>query len=41
VQQVLVKDGKKTAALPASNFSGSGGVLVSAMGKGDVKNSAQ
>lgn len=40
VQRVLVKVGDKTANLPASNFSGSGNVLVSAMGKGDVKDAA-
>ena len=41
VQSVLVRVGKKTADLPAANFSGSGSALVSAMGKGDVKDAAQ
>jgi len=41
IQSVLVKVGHKTAELPAANFSGSGNVLVSAMGKGDVKDAAQ
>jgi hypothetical protein len=41
VQSVLVKVGKKTAELPAANFSGSGTALVSAMGKGEVKDAAQ
>jgi hypothetical protein len=40
VQRVLVTVGKKTADLPAANFAGSGSALVSAMGKGDVKNAA-
>lgn len=41
VQQVLVKTGDKTATLPATNFTGSGSALVSAMGKGEVKKSAE
>lgn len=41
VRSVLVRVGKKTADLPAANFSGSGSALVSAMGKGDVKDAAQ
>jgi hypothetical protein len=40
VQQVLVKVKDKTATLPATNFTGSGNALVSAMGKGEVKKSA-
>ena len=36
VQQVLVKIGDKVAAVPAANFSGSGDVLVSAMGQGEL-----
>lgn len=41
VQNVLVRVGKKTAELPAANFSGSGSALVSAMGKGEIKDAAQ
>ena len=41
VQKILVRVGNKVAELPAANFTGSGGVLVSAMGKGDVKDAAQ
>lgn len=41
VQQVLVKMKDKTATLPATNFTGSGDVLVSAMGKAEVKKAAE
>lgn len=41
VENVLVRVGNKIAELPAANFTGSGSVLVSAMGKGDVKKTAQ
>ena len=41
VQKVLVRVGNKVAELPAVNFTGSGNVLVSAMGKGDTKDAAQ
>lgn len=41
VQQVVMQVGKRTATLPAANFSGSGNVLVSAMGKGEVKDAAK
>lgn len=41
VQSVVMKVGDATATLPAANFSGSGNVLVSAMGKGDVKKAAK
>lgn len=40
VNEVLVNVGNRTVTLPASNFSGSGNVLVSAMGKNDIKNAA-
>ncbi len=40
VQQVLVKVGNKVAAVPAANFSGSGNVLVSAMGQGELSKRA-
>jgi hypothetical protein len=41
IENVVMKVGSRTASLPASNFVGSGGVLVSAMGKGDVTNAAK
>lgn len=41
VEQVLVRVKDKTAALPAANFTGSGTALVSAMGRGEVKKSAE
>jgi hypothetical protein len=41
VDEVLVRVGKRTATLPAGNFSGSGDVLVSAMGKGAIADAAQ
>jgi hypothetical protein len=41
VDTVLVEVGNRTAALPAANFSGSGNALVSAMGKGEVKDEAK
>ena len=41
VERVLVKVGNRVADLPATNFSGSGNVLVSAMGQGDVRSAAQ
>lgn len=41
VRDVIMTVGKRTASLPASNFSGSGNVLVSAMAKGDVANAAK
>ena len=41
VERVLVKVGDKVANLPAANFSGSGNVLVSAMGQGDVSSAAK
>ena len=40
IQQVRMTVGDKAATLPASNFSGEGNVLVSAMGKGDIKKAA-
>ncbi len=40
VQQVLVRVKDKTATLPAANFTGSGEALVSAMGRGEVRKSA-
>ncbi|MFN3775037.1 MAG: hypothetical protein ACK4SP_04665 [Sphingomonas parapaucimobilis] len=41
VERVLVKMGDKVANLPAANFSGSGNVLVSAMGQGDLSSAAK
>jgi len=41
VEQVVMQVGDRTATLPASNFTGSGDVLVSAMGKGEVKKTAK
>ena len=41
VQAVVMKVGDATATLPAANFAGSGNVLVSAMGKGEVKKTAR
>ena len=41
VERVLVKVGDRIANLPAANFSGSGNVLVSAMGQGDVSSAAK
>ncbi len=41
VERVLVKVGERIANLPAANFSGSGNVLVSAMGQGDVSSAAK
>lgn len=41
VQQVLVRVKDKTAALPAANFTGSGDALVSAMGRGEVRKTAE
>jgi hypothetical protein len=38
---MVVAVGDRTAILPAGNFSGSGDVLVSAMGKGDLKGVAK
>ena len=40
VESVLVTVGDRTASIPAGNFTGSGSVLVSAMGKGDLKDTA-
>ncbi|MGN8001060.1 hypothetical protein [Sphingomonas sp. 22176] len=40
VQQVLVRVKNKTATLPATNFTGSGDALVSAMGRGEVQKTA-
>lgn len=40
VQQVLVRVKDKTATLPAANFTGSGDALVSAMGRSEVRESA-
>lgn len=40
VQQVLVRVKDKTATLPATNFTGSGDALVSAMGRGEVRKTA-
>ncbi|WP_139809856.1 hypothetical protein [Sphingomonas azotifigens] len=40
VQQVLVRVKDKTATLPAANFTGSGDALVSAMGRGEVRKTA-
>jgi hypothetical protein len=41
IQQVRMTVGDKVASLPASNFSGQGDVLVSAMGKGELKKAAK
>lgn len=41
IETVVMKVGDATASLPAANFSGSGNVLVSAMGKGEVKKAAK
>jgi hypothetical protein len=41
VRDVVVAVGNRTATLPAANFSGSGDALVSAMGKGEVKDAAK
>lgn len=41
VQSVVMTVGNATATLPAANFNGSGNVLVSAMGKGEVKKAAK
>ena len=41
VQSVVMKVGDATTTLPAANFNGSGNVLVSAMGKGEVKKTAK
>ncbi|MFC0307399.1 hypothetical protein ACFFIH_23915, partial [Rhizorhabdus histidinilytica] len=41
VQSVVMQVGDATATLPAANFNGSGNVLVSAMGKGEVKKTAK
>lgn len=41
VHEVMVTVGKQTATLPAANFTGSGNVLVSAIGKGDLKSTAK
>lgn len=40
VQQVLVRVKDKTAPLPAANFTGSGDALVSAMGRSEVRKTA-
>lgn len=40
VQELLVKVDGATATLPAANFSGSGNTLVSAMGEGQIKDTA-
>ena len=41
MQDVQVQVGKLLATVPAANFSGSGNALVSAMGKGELKNTAE
>jgi len=41
IEQVLVKVKDKTATLPATNFTGSGTALVSAMGKGEINKTAE
>lgn len=41
VRSVLVGVGERAARVPAANFTGSGNVLVSAMGKGDLKDMAR
>ena len=41
VEAVVMKVGDATATLPAANFSGSGNILFSAMGKGEVKKAAK
>lgn len=41
VQRVLVHVGNRVADLPAANFSAGGDALVSAMGRGAVKNAAE
>jgi len=41
VEQVVMQVGDRTATLPASNFTGSGDVLVSGKGKGEVKKTAK
>jgi hypothetical protein len=40
VQQVLVRVKDKTATLPSANFTGSGDGLISAMGRGEVRKTA-
>ena len=41
VEAVTVAVGNRLASLPAGNFSGSGDVLVSQMGKAEVARSAK
>lgn len=41
VRSVLVAVGNRTASIPAANFTGSGSALVSAMGKGELKDAAK
>ena len=41
LESLAVRVGDRVATLPASNFSADGNVLVSAMGKGAVKNAAE
>jgi hypothetical protein len=41
VKSVLVGVGARTASIPAANFTGSGSALISAMGKGELKNAAK
>lgn len=41
VQSVIVESGNRIATLPAANFAGSGDVLVSGMGKGEIKQAAR
>ena len=40
VQELIVKVDGETARIPASNFTGSGSVLISGMTEGQIKNEA-
>ncbi|HEY1124196.1 MAG TPA: PRC-barrel domain-containing protein [Sphingobium sp.] len=41
VKSLVVETGDRLATLPASNFSGDGNILVSAMGAGDIKKASK
>ncbi|MDO7841833.1 hypothetical protein [Sphingomonas immobilis] len=41
IETISMKVGDKLATLPAASFSSNGGVLVSAMGQGEVQKTAQ
>ena len=41
IKSVLVGVGNRAASIPAANFTGSGDVLISAMGKGELKRAAK